>query len=246
MELIMRNVIEIKGLNYKYPNGAQALRDLNLSVREGSKIGLIGPNGAGKTTFLLHLNGIISLDPALTILGMPMNKKNVNSIRRQLGIVFQDPDDQLFSTTVFDDIAYGPLNMGLAKEEVIERTNKALSQVEMLKFSGHSPHHLSFGEKKRAAIATILSMEPEIMVLDEPSSNLDPKHRRQLIDILRSIDKTMIIASHDLEMIYELCDDTVLLNGGRIVTSGKTADILSNEELMLQNCLEVPLTLKYQ
>ncbi|MCK5599961.1 ATP-binding cassette domain-containing protein [bacterium] len=242
----MRNVIEIKGLNYKYPNGAQALRDLNLSVREGSKIGLIGPNGAGKTTFLLHLNGIISLDPALTILGMPMNKKNVNSIRRQLGIVFQDPDDQLFSTTVFDDIAYGPLNMGLAKEEVIERTNKALSQVEMLKFSGHSPHHLSFGEKKRAAIATILSMEPEIMVLDEPSSNLDPKHRRQLIDILRSIDKTMIIASHDLEMIYELCDDTVLLNGGRIVTSGKTADILSNEELMLQNCLEVPLTLKYQ
>ncbi|MCK5399149.1 ATP-binding cassette domain-containing protein, partial [bacterium] len=234
----MRNVIEIKGLNYKYPNGAQALRDLNLSVREGSKIGLIGPNGAGKTTFLLHLNGIISLDPALTILGMPMNKKNVNSIRRQLGIVFQDPDDQLFSTTVFDDIAYGPLNMGLAKEEVIERTNKALSQVEMLKFSGHSPHHLSFGEKKRAAIATILSMEPEIMVLDEPSSNLDPKHRRQLIDILRSIDKTMIIASHDLEMIYELCDDTVLLNGGRIVTSGKTADILSNEELMLQNCLE--------
>ena len=242
----MRNVIEIKGLNYKYPNGAQALRDLNLSVREGSKIGLIGPNGAGKTTFLLHLNGIISLDPALTILGMPMNKKNVNSIRRQLGIVFQDPDDQLFSTTVFDDIAYGPLNMGLAKEEVIERTNKALNQVEMLKFSGHSPHHLSFGEKKRAAIATILSMEPEIMVLDEPSSNLDPKHRRQLIDILRSIDKTMIIASHDLEMIYELCDDTVLLNGGRIVTSGKTADILSNEELMLQNCLEVPLTLKYQ
>ncbi|MCK4644562.1 ATP-binding cassette domain-containing protein [bacterium] len=246
MELIMRNVIEIKGLNYKYPNGVQALKDLNLSVKEGSKIGLIGPNGAGKTTFLLHLNGIISLDPTLTILGMQMKKKNVNSIRRQLGIVFQDPDDQLFSTTVFDDIAYGPLNMGLAKEEVIERTNKALSQVEMLKFSGHSPHHLSFGEKKRAAIATILSMEPEIMVLDEPSSNLDPKHRRQLIEILRSIDKTMIIASHDLEMIYELCDDTVLLNGGRIVTSGKTADILSNEELMLQNCLEVPLTLKYQ
>ncbi len=242
----MRNVIEIKGLNYKYPNGVQALKDLNLSVKEGSKIGLIGPNGAGKTTFLLHLNGIISLDPTLTILGMQMKKKNVNSIRRQLGIVFQDPDDQLFSTTVFDDIAYGPLNMGLAKEEVIERTNKALSQVEMLKFSGHSPHHLSFGEKKRAAIATILSMEPEIMVLDEPSSNLDPKHRRQLIEILRSIDKTMIIASHDLEMIYELCDDTVLLNGGRIVTSGKTADILSNEELMLQNCLEVPLTLKYQ
>jgi cobalt/nickel transport system ATP-binding protein len=203
-------------------------------------MGIIGPNGAGKTTLLLHLNGILTGRGAIDIGGLRVAKDHIKVIRRKVGVVFQDPDDQLFSATVFDDVAFGPLNMDLPPEETMSRTRAALRQVEMGEHERSSPHHLSFGEKKRVALATILSMEPEILVLDEPTSNLDPRQRRNLIGLLRNIRITKIIASHDLDMIAELCDRTAVLNHGRIIRVGQTGSILGDRQLMEANGLETP------
>jgi len=240
----MRKMVEIKNLDYTYPNGSVALIDINLDIFEGESVGIIGPNGAGKTTFLLHLNGILHGCGRISVLDMEMNEKNLKKIRSKVGVVFQDPDDQLFSPTVFDDVSFGPLNMKLPKDAVIKRTKEALTQVEMSEFEDSSPHHLSFGEKKRISLATVLSMNPEILVLDEPSSNLDPKSRRHLMEVLRGIRVTKIISGHDLELILDICNKVVVLDKGKIAAYGGTKEILSNKSLMESHGLEVPLSLR--
>lgn len=240
----MNKVIEIKSLNFKYPDGKVALKNIDIDVYEGESVAIIGPNGAGKSTLLLHLNGIYRGNSNVSILNMEAVENNLPEIRKKVGIVFQDPDDQLFMPTVFDDVAFGPLNKGVHKEEISAQVDEALAKVGMLNYKERASHHLSVGEKKRIAIATALSMKPEILVLDEPTSNLDPHARRELIKLLKSINITKIIASHDLELVLEICDRSIILNNGEKILEGKTVDILQNENVLSANGLEVPLSLK--
>jgi len=240
----MEKVIEIKNFSYTYPDGTEALREIDLEILSGESVGIIGPNGAGKSTLLLTLNGILNGRGGIRILGLEMNNKNLNAIRSKVGIVFQDPDDQLFMPTVFDDVAFGPLNLGTEESVLKVLVETALGQVGMQGYENRSPHHLSFGERKKVALACILSMHPEILALDEPSSNLDPHSRRSIIKILQQIKGTKIIATHDLEMVLDICQRVIVLNHGRIVTAGKTKEILTDTELMESNGLEVPASLR--
>ncbi|MGQ9610923.1 MAG: energy-coupling factor ABC transporter ATP-binding protein [bacterium] len=240
---MQKKIIDVKNLNYSYPDGTQALKDISLEVFEGETLGVIGPNGAGKSTFLLHLNGILKGKGHIRILDMDLNDKNLKKIRSKVGIVFQDPDNQLFMPTVFEDVAYGPLNMDMKKDEVEEAVVNALKKVDMLYAMKRISHHLSFGEKKRISIATVLSMNPDILVLDEPSSNLDPRHRRDLINFIRSLEITKIIATHDLDMVLDLCSRVVLFNRGTVVADGDVMKILNNKELLELHDLETPLSL---
>lgn len=241
----MKKIIEIKNLNYTYSDGKQALKNINLDIFEGESVGIIGPNGAGKTTLLLHLNGILRGKGFISVFGNEINNGNLKIIRSKVGLVFQNPDDQLFSLTVFDDIAFGLLNMNIPPSEIKERINKVLKDLDLINYENLIPHHLSLGEKKRVSLATILVMEPEILVLDEPTSNLDPYSKRHLISILKKLKITKIIASHDLEMVLELTDRVILLNKGEKITEGKSIEILSNKNLMEANLLEVPLSLVF-
>ncbi|HAJ56474.1 MAG TPA: cobalt ABC transporter ATP-binding protein [Candidatus Omnitrophica bacterium] len=227
----MSKAIEFEHVAFSYPDGTNALEDINFSVDSGECLGLIGPNGAGKTTLLLHLNGILRGSGSIRVHGSQLCDENITLIRKDVGMVFQDPDMQLFMPTVFEDVSFGPLHMGLPDKEIKERVFKALNDVDMAYVSDKISHHLSFGEKRRVSIATVLSMEPKILVLDEPTSNLDPKHRSQLIDILRSIPVTKIIASHDLDMISRLADRVLFLEEGRAAAIGQTKHILSNSRL---------------
>ncbi|MFQ6050475.1 MAG: energy-coupling factor ABC transporter ATP-binding protein [Candidatus Hydrothermarchaeota archaeon] len=239
-----RKMVEIKDLSYIYPDGTEALRGINLEIFEGESVGLIGPNGAGKSTLILHLNGILrSNNGEVRVMDMDM-EKDIKEIRSKIGLVFQDPDDQLFSPSVFDDVAFGPINMGFSKKEVEKRVNMALSQVNMLGYEERSPHHLSYGEKKRIAIATVLSMNPEILVLDEPTSNIDPRSRKGLIKLLRSFNITKIIASHDMDLVAEVCDKAVLLYNGKIVANGPVEEILTDIDLLESHGLEPPTMVK--
>lgn len=208
--------IEIKNLKYTYPDGTFALKGINLEVEEGETVGIIGPNGSGKTTLLLNIMGILEGEGEIFILGEKLNKKNINSIRRKVQMVFQNPDEQLFMPTVFDDVAFGPLNLELPDEAVIEKVNNALEFVDLLEKKNKMPHHLSMGEKKRIAIAGVLAMNPHIILLDEPTSNLDPEMRENLINLLKQIPNTKIIASHDLDMVYTLCTKIYSLKEGQI------------------------------
>jgi cobalt/nickel transport system ATP-binding protein len=239
----MNTVIEIKGLNYCYPDGTSALKDICFKVGRGEKLGIVGPNGAGKSTLLLHLNGIIMDSRSVRILGLEMKPENLPRIRSKVGLVFQDPDNQLFMPTVFEDVAYGPLNMGLDKTHVQENVENALKQVDMSGYENRLSHHLSFGEKKRVSIATVMSMDTEILVLDEPTSNLDPKHRRGLINFLNRQEVTQIIASHDLDMILETCQRLILLDKGMIIADGSSKKILGDKELLEKHDLEIPYRL---
>ncbi len=240
---MQKKIIEVKNLSYSYPDGTPALKDISLEVFEGETLGIIGPNGAGKSTFLLHLNGILKGKGYIKVLDMDFNDKNLKKIRSKVGMVFQDPDNQLFMPTVFEDVAYGPLNMDMTKVEVEEAVINALKKVDMLYAMKRISHHLSFGEKKRVSISTVLSMNPEVLVLDEPSSNLDPKHRRELINLLKSLEITKIIATHDLDMVLDLCSRVILFNKGTIVADGETIKILNDKELLESNDLETPLSL---
>ena len=231
------SVIEIIGLNYKYPDGAVALENIYLDILMSESVGIIGSNGAGKSTMLLQLNGTLQGEGGLRIFNLDMNEKNLRAIRAKVGLVFQDPDNQLFMPTVFDDVAFGPINMGLPKNEMEEAVNWALDKVGMTYAAHKSSNHLSFGEKKRVSIATVLSMKPEILALDEPTSNLDPRSRHDLIELLKSVNGTKIIASHDLGMICELCDRVVLLNKGRIVSIGPTKGIIEDTALLKRHDL---------
>lgn len=225
-------LIEIRNLHYSYPDGTKALSGIDLDVIQGESWGIIGPNGAGKSTLLLHLNGILRSNSSVKILGRDVTEKNIPLIRSRVGLVFQDPENQLFMPTVSDDVGFGPINLGMKKEDVRDAVRRALKEVDMLHSLNRSPHHLSFGEKKRVAIATVLSMGTEILVLDEPSSNLDPRHRRELIGLLKKLPLTKIIATHDLNLVADTCSKIALLDGGRMVTIGKTAHVLGNKRLL--------------
>lgn len=238
-----QKAIEIKNLNYCYPDGTVALSQINLDVFAEESLGIIGPNGAGKSTLLLHLNGILRGNSSIKILGLEMKDENLSRIRSKVGLVFQDPENQLFMPTVFDDVGFGPINMGLKKDEVEISVNKALQEVDMLDSVKRASHHLSFGEKKRISIATVLSMQAKILALDEPSSNLDPRHRRELINLLNTLKLTKIIATHDLDLVLETCRKVILLNKGRIVAAGDTTSILSDKSLLETNSLERPYSL---
>jgi len=234
-------VLDVRGLAYAYPDGHQALYGVDLQVARGERVALLGPNGAGKTTLVLHLNGI--LDPgagSVAVSGLPDTKEHLPEVRRRVGIVFQDPDDQLFMPTVRDDVAFGPANAGLRGAELEARVLRALEQVGMAQFADRPPHHLSFGQRRRVAVATVLAMEPEILVLDEPSSNLDPASRRELAEILTGLDVTVLMVTHDLPYAFELCPRSVVLSDGVIVADGPTYDVLTDDALMAAHRLELP------
>ncbi len=222
----MSKAIEIDNLKFTYSDGTQALKGISFCVEEGECVGVIGSNGAGKTTLLLHLNGILKGEGSVRIYDHEISDDNLPFIRNKVGLVFQDPDSQLFMPTVFDDVAFGPINMVLKPEEVERRVTKALSDVDMSASGDRISHHLSFGEKKRISLATVLSMEPEILVLDEPTSNLDPVHRSQLIKILKVVGGTKIIGSHDIDMISRLTTRVVVLKQGEVAAIGPTRQIL--------------------
>ena len=237
----MTSSLDVRGLAYAYPDGHQALFGVNLQIERGERVALLGPNGAGKTTFVLHLNGLLSGGVGeVKVAGLPITDDNLREIRRRVGVVFQDPDDQLFMPTVRDDVAFGPANLGLTGDALEARVLDALAKVEMTEFADRPPHHLSFGQRRRVAVATVLAMEPEILVMDEPSSNLDPASRRELADILRELDITLLMVTHDLPYALELCERAVVLNEGVIVADGPTRAILLDQDLMVANRLELP------
>ncbi|MGN6753566.1 MAG: energy-coupling factor ABC transporter ATP-binding protein [Intrasporangium sp.] len=234
-------VLDVRGLAYAYPDGHQALYGVNLHVHQGERVALLGPNGAGKTTLVLHLNGILTGGTgSVAVSGLPVTKDNLQEIRRRVGIVFQDPDDQLFMPTVHDDVAFGPANLGLRGAALEARVLRALEQVGMADFADRPPHHLSFGQRRRVAVATVLAMEPEILVMDEPSSNLDPASRRELAHIVASLDVTVLMVTHDLPYALELCERAVILSDGVIAADGPTRDVLADGDLMARNRLELP------
>jgi cobalt/nickel transport system ATP-binding protein len=237
--------LEIKELAFAYPDGNQALYGVNLSIQKGERVALLGPNGAGKTTLVMHMNGIHPTSHgSIHVAGQLVdskNKESIKQIRSKVGIVFQDPDDQLFMPTVGEDVAFGPYNMGLRDAELSKVVDEALELVGMSEFKDRPPHHLSFGQRRRVAVATVLAMKPEILILDEPSSNLDPASRRELADILRSLDITIVMVTHDLPYAFELCERSVILSGGIIVADNDTKVILKDQALLKSHRLELPV-----
>ena len=230
--------VEIHNLRFAYPDGRVALRGTNLCVAPGERVGIVGPNGAGKSTLLLHLNGILQGEGTVGVDGLQVTSANLGRVRAMVGIVFQNPDDQLFSPTVFEDVAYGPIYMGLPEAEVRQRVAGALQQLDIQRYAYRTSHHLSLGEKRRVAIATVLAMDPSILALDEPSAGLDPRGRRTLIRLLERLPQTMIVSTHDLRLVRELCKRTVILDEGRVVADGATADLLTDEALLEAHGLE--------
>jgi energy-coupling factor transporter ATP-binding protein EcfA2 len=259
-------ILKVDHLSYRYPGGQTALSDVSFTVAMNEVVGLVGPNGAGKTTLLLHLNGLLvgtrspsppgrgtsaaspkAAEPAypVEVLGMPVAAPNLPEVRRVVGFLFQDPDDQLFCPTVGEDVAFGPLNLGFPRDEVRRRVSASLEAVGLAGFEPRMPQQLSFGERRRVCLAGLLACEPNLLALDEPSSNLDPRSRRRLIEILRSLNAAQIVASHDLELILELCQRVIVLDQGRILADGPTREVLANEALMQAHGLEVPLSIQY-
>ncbi len=232
--------LEIKDLHFYYPDGCEALHDISMRIDEGEKVALVGPNGAGKSTLMLHLNGILSGEGNILISGIVLNKNNLMLIRSKVGLVFQNPDDQLFSPTVFEDVAFGPLYMGYSDQEIRSRVTWALNQVGMQGYQDRLSHHLSVGEKKRIAIATVLSMSPSLLVLDEPSAGLDPRARRSLIRFLDELPITMIVSTHDMLMVRELFPRMIILDHGTIVADGSTKTLLADQMLLESHGLEMP------
>ncbi len=234
----MHHTIEVEKLSYSYPDGHIALRETSLVITPGEKVALVGPNGAGKSTLMLHLNGILQGSGSVRVCGLEVTDKNLGKVRAAVGLVFQNPDDQLFSPTVFDDVAFGPIYQGLKKAEVEARVYQALEVVHMRDYAPRVSHHLSVGEKKRIAIATVLSMKPEILVLDEPSAGMDPRARRTLINQLRELPQTMLVSTHDLRLVHELFARTIIMDDGRIVADGLTEQLLNDEALLNAHGLE--------
>jgi cobalt/nickel transport system ATP-binding protein len=237
--------VRLTRLTYSYPDGTPALDSIDLDIQSGERVALVGPSGAGKSTLLLHLNGILHGSGTVRILGQSVADGDLKLIRKQVGLVFQDPNDQLFCPTVFEDIAFGPLNLAVPAQEIGKRVERALNDV-MLDYSyaNRSAHHLSHGERKRVALATVLAMEPAILALDEPTSNLDPGNRRHLIELISSLPATLILGTHDLEMVLALCTRTIVMDRGKIRADGETRKLLSDAELMEKHGLEVPLSLR--
>jgi cobalt/nickel transport system ATP-binding protein len=245
----MSDAIEIKNLKYRYHDGTEALRGISFRVAPGECVALLGPNGSGKSTLLLHLNGILpdesSADGAVKILGESLTRENLEKVRRQVGLVFQDPDDQLFCATVEEDVGFGPRQLGLTDSAVAACVKNSLAMVGLSGFDHRATHHLSHGEKRRACLAGVLACEPGILVLDEPTSDLDPRGRREFKALLKQIPATKLIATHDLELAVEICSRTIVLDCGQIVADGHTHDLLDDEALMLAHGLERPHILRH-
>ncbi len=236
----MHHSIEIEGLSFAYPDGQEALQDVSLVIQSGEKVALVGPNGAGKSTLILHLNGILSGKGSVRVCGLEVEKENFGRVRAMVGLVFQSPDDQLFSPRVFDDVAYGPLYQGLPQQTVQERVAESLAAVAMDDYALRVSHHLSMGEKKRIAIATVLSMKPEVLVLDEPTAGLDPRARRSLINLLNELPLTMLASTHDMLLVKDLFPRMVVLDHGRVVADGPTDDLMEDKQLLEAHGLERP------
>jgi cobalt/nickel transport system ATP-binding protein len=239
------NPIFIENLSYTYPDGTQALRNINLSIKASERVALIGANGSGKSTLQLHLNGILMPQEGKVMIGeWLVTPENLRDIRNFVGLVFQNPDDQLFMPTVWEDVAFGPMNLGLRDEELIERVCQAMAAVNIDPdhYGQRSTENLSGGEKKRIAIAGVLAMQPQVLVFDEPSAQLDPRSRRQLIELLQSLHLTQLIATHDLDLALELCDRTVVLSQGQVVYDGETERVMNNADFLVQHALELPLS----
>ncbi|MGD2060301.1 MAG: ABC transporter ATP-binding protein [Acidimicrobiia bacterium] len=233
--------IVVSGLEFAYPDGTVALQGADLEISSGERVALLGPNGAGKTTLALHLNGILEPDAgSVTIGGVPVIEANYPEIRRTVGLVFQDSNDQLFMPTVHEDVAFGPANLGLSGEALERRVAEALEVVDGQEFARRPPHHLSGGEKRRAALATVLAMRPGVLVFDEPSSGLDPAGRRELIETLAGLPMTQLVVTHDLPLALELCSRSLIMSEGRVVADGETAEVLRDGALLAANRLELP------
>ncbi|MBI4725842.1 ABC transporter ATP-binding protein [candidate division TA06 bacterium] len=239
------HITEAKELFYSYPDGYQAVNGISFRIHHGESVGIIGANGAGKSTLLLLLTGILTPSQGEVVIGeVKLNKDTLNLIRQRLGMVFQNPDDQLFMATVFDDVAFGPRNLKIDEAQVEQRVASALEKVGIAHLKNRAPFKLSAGEKRAAAIATVLSLSPDILMLDEPASSLDPRSRRRLINILNGFEHTKIIASHDLDMVLELCQRTIIIKDGRIISDGPTGKILTDKKLMEAAGLEMPPSLQ--
>jgi len=238
-------VIHVENISYTYPDGNRALIDVSIDIEEGSTVAVVGANGAGKSTLLALLAGIFSAkEGTIEIAGIPVKKDNLEEIRRKVGFVFQNPDDQLFMARVYDDIAFGPRNFGHSAEETTEMANRAVEKMKIGHLINRAPHKLSGGEKRNVAIAAVLAMNPEVLLFDEPSSYLDPKSRRNFIQAMGTLDHTKVIATHDLDLVLDLCERVIILKEGRIFADGKPMDLFSNGELMEESGLEIPLSLQ--
>ncbi len=236
-----RPLVEVAGLTFSYPDGRRALNGLDLEVERGERVAVLGPNGAGKTTLALHLNGILlPAQGTVTVDGLAVVKANLTEVRRRVGLVFQDPDDQLFCPTVAQDVAFGPANLGFRGPGLEQRVTAALAAVDAADLGPRAPHHLSFGQRRRVALATVLSMEPEVLVLDEPTSNLDPASRRALADVLGRLAVTQLVITHDLPYALELCPRSVVIDDGVVVADGPTQDVLADETMLRAHRLELP------
>jgi cobalt/nickel transport system ATP-binding protein len=236
----MHHSIEVNQFSFSYPDGHVALREISLSIAPCEKVALVGPNGAGKSTLMLNLNGILRGEGQICVAGLELSEKTLGRVRASVGLVFQSPDDQLFSPTVYDDVAFGPLYQGYPEAEVRQRVEEALAVVGMDDYARRVSHHLSVGEKKRIAIATVLSMKPELLVLDEPTAGLDPRARRSLIHLLRELPLTMLVSTHDMLMVRELFPRMVIMDEGRIVADGATVELMEDEALLSAHGLEKP------
>lgn len=255
--------IRVRGLEYRYPDGQQAIVGVDLTIGRSESVALVGPNGAGKSTLLLHLNGLLpgkgrgaighghaigvggrrARPPSVWIDGLEVNDRNAAEVRRRVGLVFQDPDDQLFCNTVVEDVAFGPLNLGMAPAEARRIAEECLRRVDLEAEADRPPHHLSFGERKRVCLAGVLACRPSVLVLDEPTANLDPRGRRRFMRLVQSLNCTLLVATHDLEMVLEVCRRVVLLDGGRVVADGACREVLADAELLEKHGLEKPLSL---
>lgn len=236
-----RLALDVAGLSYTYPDGKRALIDVSLSVGSGERVAILGPNSAGKTTLAMHLNGLFRAEAGeIEIGGLHLDEKTIPEIRRRVGLVFQDSNDQLFMPTVRDDVGFGPANLGFSGSDLDERIGVAMDAVGISSLAGRAPHHLSGGEKRKVAIATVLAMHPEILVLDEPSAGLDPANRRELIDLLEGIDIAQIVITHDLPLALDLCPRAVIMDAGRVVAAGATRDLLADTQLLAGHRLEMP------
>jgi len=240
------HIVEVRDLFFAYPDGTPALNGVSFRAEHGEAVALVGANGAGKSTLLLHLNGYLPTTRGEVYIGdIPLTRETAAMARRAVGMVFQDPDDQLFMPTVGEDVAFGPLNSGVPPDQVADRVASALERVGMAHVRERPPYRLSAGEKRAVAIATVLAMSPDILIMDEPSSNLDPRARRRLIELLRSFEHTRIIATHDLELVVDVCSRVIVLDGGKVVADGPTREILNDEALMLAHGLERPHILRH-